>query len=153
MFLIRVIYMNIKGLLCDILWSDPSDEINSDWEKNERGVSVLFSRNVVTKFLDNNKIDLIVRAHQVSIQNDKKQVVEDGYEFFSDQRLVTIFSAPNYCGEFDNCGAIMIVDESLTCSFKILKPIESSKNLQKKGKDKKKMKFIIQLFNISYNMH
>lgn len=59
--------MNIKGLLCDILWSDPSDEINSDWEKNERGVSVLFSRNVVTKFLDNNKIDLIVRAHQVSI--------------------------------------------------------------------------------------
>ena len=35
------------------------------------------------------------------------QVVEDGYEFFGSRRLVTIFSAPNYCGEFDNAGAIM----------------------------------------------
>ena len=34
------------------------------------------------------------------------QVVEDGYEFFADRQLVTIFSAPNYCGEFDNAGAV-----------------------------------------------
>jgi len=32
------------------------------------------------------------------------QVVEDGYEFFSKRQLVTVFSAPNYCGEFDNSG-------------------------------------------------
>lgn len=31
-------------------------------------------------------------------------MVEDGYEFFGDKSLVTIFSAPNYCGEFDNSG-------------------------------------------------
>ena len=35
---------------------------------------------------------------------------------------MTIFSAPNYCGEFDNAGALMSVDENLTCSFQILKP-------------------------------
>ena len=52
------------------------------------------------------------------------QVVEDGYEFFADRQLVTIFSAPNYCGEFDNAGAMMSVDESLMCSFQILKPSE-----------------------------
>lgn len=52
------------------------------------------------------------------------QVVEDGYEFFADRQLVTIFSAPNYCGEFDNAGAMMSVDESLMCSFQILKPLE-----------------------------
>ena len=46
------------------------------------------------------------------------QVVEDGYEFFAQRRLVTIFSAPNYCG-FDNNGAMMNVDESLMCSFKV----------------------------------
>ena len=34
-------------------------------------------------------------------------MVEDGYEFFADRGLVTVFSAPNYCGEFDNCGAMM----------------------------------------------
>lgn len=45
------------------------------------------------------------------------QVVEDGYEFFAKRQLVTLFSAPNYCGEFDNAGGMMSVDESLMCSF------------------------------------
>jgi serine/threonine-protein phosphatase PP1 catalytic subunit len=48
--------------------------------------------------------------------------VEEGYEFFANRQLVTIFSAPNYCGEFDNAGAMMAIDENLMCSFKILKP-------------------------------
>merc|ERR1711957_657524 len=48
-------------------------------------------------------------------------------EFFADRQLVTIFSAPNYCGEFDNAGAVMAVDESLMCSFRILKPAEKQK--------------------------
>jgi serine/threonine-protein phosphatase PP1 catalytic subunit len=52
------------------------------------------------------------------------QVVEDGYEFFSGRQLVTIFSAPNYCGEFDNAGAMMSVDETLMCSFQILRPAD-----------------------------
>lgn len=51
-------------------------------------------------------------------------MVEDGYEFFAKRQLVTIFSAPNYCGEFDNAGAMMSVDETLMCSFQILKPAE-----------------------------
>lgn len=47
------------------------------------------------------------------------QVVEDGYEFFAKRQLVTLFSAPNYCGEFDNAGAMMSVDETLMCSFQV----------------------------------
>jgi len=46
-------------------------------------------------------------------------VVEDGYEFFAKRQLVTVFSAPNYCGEFDNAGAMMSVDETLMCSFQV----------------------------------
>ena len=46
-------------------------------------------------------------------------MVEDGYEFFAKRQLVTLFSAPNYCGEFDNAGAIMNVDENLLCSFQV----------------------------------
>ena len=61
----------------------------------------------------------IFRAHQV---------VEDGYEFFAKRQLVTLFSAPNYCGEFDNAGAMMSVDETLMCSFQILKPADKKKN-------------------------
>ena len=42
---------------------------------------------------------------------------------------MTIFSAANYCGEFDNDGAVMSVDETLMCSFRRIKP-----QLDKKGK-------------------
>ena len=54
-------------------------------------------------------------------------MVEDGYEFFAKRQLVTLFSAPNYCGEFDNAGALMSVDETLMCSFQILKPADKKK--------------------------
>ncbi|KAL8153321.1 hypothetical protein V2J09_011081 [Rumex salicifolius] len=40
-------------------------------------------------------------------------VVEDGYEFFANRQFVTLFSAPNYRGEYDNAAAIMSVDENL----------------------------------------
>lgn len=46
-------------------------------------------------------------------------MVEDGYEFFGKRELVTLFSAPNYCGEFDNAGGMMTVDDALLCSFQV----------------------------------
>lgn len=97
------------GLLCDLLWSDPDKDITG-WSENDRGVSFTFGPDVVSRFLQKHDMDLICRAHQV---------VEDGYEFFSKRQLVTLFSAPNYCGEFDNAGAMMSVDESLLCSFQV----------------------------------
>lgn len=73
------------GLLNDLLWSDPSD-MDSDWEANERGVSYCFGKKVIMEFLQKHDFDLVCRAHMV---------VEDGYEFFNDRILVTVFSAPN----------------------------------------------------------
>lgn len=106
-----------NGIVCDLLWSDPSENV-VNWGPNERGVSCTFSFKVIEAFLDKNDLDLICRAHQV---------VEEGYEFFGDQTLVTIFSAPNYLGEFDNNGAVMQVEKDLLCSFQILNP-KISKN-------------------------
>lgn len=103
------------GLLNDILWSDPADTEN-EWEDNERGVSYCFNKVAINKFLAKFGFDLVCRAHIV---------VEDGYEFFNDRTLVTVFSAPNYCGEFDNWGAVMSVGEDLLCSFELLKPLDS----------------------------
>ena len=48
-------------------------------------------------------------------------------EFFAKRQLVTIFSAPNYCGEFDNAGAMMTVRDDLMCSFQLLKPSTKKK--------------------------
>ena len=134
------------GLLNDLLWSDPAD-MEQDWEANERGVSYCFGKRVITDFLAVHDFDLICRAHMV---------VEDGYEFFNDRVLVTVFSAPNvsnqsqrgedhfanwpkYCGEFDNWGAVMSVSAELLCSFELLKPLDSSalKSHIKKGRNKR----------------
>ena len=124
----RPIEVPDQGLLCDLLWSDPENDIQG-WQgntlinifviiiiiniiiiiiinitiyiiENERGVSYIFGPDVCSKFLKNNDIDLVCRAHQV---------VEDGYEFFAKRQMVTVFSAPNYCGEFDNAGIINIL--------------------------------------------
>ncbi|KAL1985639.1 hypothetical protein VTN96DRAFT_7506 [Rasamsonia emersonii] len=117
------------GLLNDLLWSDPAD-MEEDWEPNERGVSYCFGKKVIMDFLQRHDFDLVCRAHMV---------VEDGYEFFQDRILVTVFSAPNYCGEFDNWGAIMSVSAELLCSFELLKPLDSSalKNHIKKGRNRR----------------
>lgn len=70
-----------SGFLCDLLWSDPS-EATQGFGVNDRGVSVSFGPEIVQQFLKLHDFDLIVRAHQV---------VEDGYEFFSNRGLVTLF--------------------------------------------------------------
>ena len=105
------------GLLCDLLWSDPDKDV-MEYDENDRGVSVIFGEKIVQDFNKKNDLDLIIRAHHV---------VDDGYEFFAQRQLITIFSAPNYCGEFDNSAGIMIIDESLTCSLKVLRPVENLK--------------------------
>lgn len=105
-----------NGMVCDLLWADPDKEVTG-WGENERGVSYTFGADIVKTFCQKQGIELICRGHQV---------VEDGYEFFCNRKLVTIFSAPNYCDEFDNSAGIMVIDEDLECSLKILEPVEKS---------------------------
>ncbi|KZO95086.1 Metallo-dependent phosphatase, partial [Calocera viscosa TUFC12733] len=116
------------GLLNDLLWSDPSDTAQ-DWEDNERGVSFCFGKRVIQDFLERYDMDLVCRAHMV---------VEDGYEFWNDRTLVTVFSAPNYCGEFDNYGACMSVSEDLLCAFELLKPLDGPALRKEMTKAKRK---------------
>ncbi|KAL5534406.1 PZH1 [Sanghuangporus baumii] len=116
------------GLLNDLLWSDPSDTA-AEWEDNERGVSYCFGKSIINEFLGRYDMDLICRAHMV---------VEDGYEFWNDRTLVTVFSAPNYCGEFDNYGACMSVSEDLLCAFELLKPLDGQALRKEMSKAKRK---------------
>lgn len=100
------------SLANDLLWADP-DITTKGFKQSIRGCSSTFGADIVTQFCKKNNLDLIVRAHQV---------VQDGYDFFANRKLVTIFSAPHYCGQFDNAAAVMIVSEDLVCSFRILRP-------------------------------
>eukprot|EP01064_Diplonema_japonicum_P025994 TRINITY_DN37415_c0_g1_i1.p1 TRINITY_DN37415_c0_g1~~TRINITY_DN37415_c0_g1_i1.p1 ORF type:complete len:329 (+),score=65.27 TRINITY_DN37415_c0_g1_i1:68-988(+) len=107
------------GVMCDMLWADICSEGDEATEQEYvdpcgRAVqSADYTPLAVKNFLARNGFDLIVRAHQM---------VQEGYEFIASKQLVTIFSAPQYCGEFDNFGAVMHVDSELVCSMHVLKP-------------------------------
>ncbi|CAP36112.1 Protein CBG18709, partial [Caenorhabditis briggsae] len=92
-----------QGVPSDLCWSDPTELIKG-YDFSPRGAGCLFGREALDDFLARHELEMIVRAHQV---------VMDGYEFFGDRKLVTIFSAPSYCGHFDNFGAVMHVNEKL----------------------------------------
>lgn len=57
--------ISFLGLICDLLWADPDKRV-SDWGENERGVSFVFGRTAINRFLEAHNLDVICRAHQVS---------------------------------------------------------------------------------------
>jgi serine/threonine-protein phosphatase PP1 catalytic subunit len=102
------------GIVCDLLWSDP-DTKHLGWSENDRGVSYLFGKDCVENFLSDNNLELICRAHEV---------VEEGYQFAFGRKLITVFTAPSYMGEFDNAGAVLKISKDLRCKLSVLKAIE-----------------------------
>ncbi|CAJ0585219.1 unnamed protein product, partial [Mesorhabditis spiculigera] len=107
----------------DLLWADPDNWVKG-WQANTRGVSYVFGQDVVIDFCERLNLDLIARAHQV---------VQDGYEFFANRKMVTIFSAPHYCGQFDNSAATMKVNEEMVCTFDVYRPTSKTVRMQRQG--------------------
>ena len=103
---IRTITRNLEipheGPFCDLMWSDP-EEIET-WQVSPRGAGWLFGRKVTEEFCDVNGLNLIARAHQL---------VQEGHKFMFDERLVTVWSAPNYCYRCGNLASILQVGEDL----------------------------------------
>jgi serine/threonine-protein phosphatase PP1 catalytic subunit len=100
------------GIVCDLTWADP-DRGETEWGESDRGCSYTFGPKVVNDFCEKYEFDFVCRAHQV---------VDFGYEFFCKRKLVTVFTASNYCGDYGNHGSILQVDANLRCSFIILLP-------------------------------
>ncbi|XP_053279433.1 serine/threonine-protein phosphatase 5 [Pleuronectes platessa] len=83
-----------SGPMCDLLWSDPQPQNGRSVSK--RGVSCQFGPDVTERFLEQNKLDFIVRSHEVK---------GEGYEITHSGKCITVFSAPNYCDQMANKGA------------------------------------------------
>ncbi|KAJ6238900.1 serine/threonine-protein phosphatase pp2a-related [Anaeramoeba flamelloides] len=98
----RFIDIPFTGPLCDLVWSDPDER--TGFNENQRGAGFTFGPNITTRFLKTNKLNLIVRAHQL---------FEKGYNLTHSEKCVTIFSAPNYCGTIFNLGSIMKIESQL----------------------------------------
>ncbi len=87
-----------SGALCDLMWSDP-EEIQG-WAVVPKGAGYMFGADVVARFHHVNGTRLLCRSHQLAME---------GYKYSFENRLVTIFTAPNYCYRCENKGAIMIL--------------------------------------------
>ncbi|KAH3675724.1 hypothetical protein WICMUC_002516 [Wickerhamomyces mucosus] len=97
-----------EGAMCDLLWSDPDDV--PSWGISPRGAGYLFGSNEVSKFLHQNDLSLIARAHQL---------VMEGYKELFDGDLVTVWSAPNYCYRCGNVAAVLTIDDDLKRNYTI----------------------------------
>lgn len=85
-----------SGLMCEVLWSDPCKE--NGRHPSKRGVGLSFGPDVTKRFLEYNNLELVVRSHEVK---------QEGYEVEADGKLITVFSAPNYCDQMGNKGALI----------------------------------------------
>ncbi|EGV60676.1 phosphoprotein phosphatase PP4 catalytic subunit [Yamadazyma tenuis] len=97
-----------EGAMCDLLWSDPEDV--PSWSISPRGAGFLFGYNEVKKFSHTNGVSLIARAHQL---------VMEGYKEMFDKRLVTVWSAPNYCYRCGNIASVLAIDNALGRQYKV----------------------------------
>uniref|UniRef100_A0A1D1Z3J1 protein-serine/threonine phosphatase n=2 Tax=Anthurium amnicola TaxID=1678845 RepID=A0A1D1Z3J1_9ARAE len=95
-----------EGPMCDLLWSDPDDRCG--WGISPRGAGYTFGQDISEQFNHTNNLKLIARAHQL---------VMDGYNWGHEQKVVTIFSAPNYCYRCGNMASIMEVDDCMGHMF------------------------------------
>jgi hypothetical protein len=107
--------------MCDLMWSDPEDI--DGWGLSPRGAGYLFGADVVAKFNEINHIDLIARAHQLVMEGYKTMFPIKGKGGQSQDSLVTVWSAPNYCYRCGNVAAILELDEHLDQHFKVNKDI------------------------------
>lgn len=94
--------------MCDLLWSDPEQDLK-EYNVSPRGAGYLFGSRVVECFNHKNKTELISRAHQL---------VMEGYKLMFNDTLATIWSAPNYCYRCGNSAAILILTDNLEKTYK-----------------------------------
>ncbi|KAK9505508.1 hypothetical protein O3M35_009549 [Rhynocoris fuscipes] len=101
-----------KGIVSDILWSDPM--VKNGKDISLRGPNgIRFGPDVTEDFLERNDLDYIIRSHEYR---------EDGYQEDHKGKCITVFSTPNYCNYFQNKSAIIqLTGPNLIRSQKIYK--------------------------------
>jgi len=118
-----------EGAFCDLVWSDPEDI--DTWQISPRGAGWLFGARVTNEFVVANNLDLVARAHQL---------VMEGYKYLFNDKIVTVWSAPNYCYRCGNIAAIMTIHADAT---KTMTTFEASDENEKKKPPKTPLPYFL----------
>lgn len=127
--ILEYISISVLGAFCDLVWSDPEDV--ESWTISPRGAGWLFGSKVTYEFMEINDLKLICRAHQLVHEgiycytnytylfmrkmHTKElydyisyiSVLFTGYRYMFNDKLVTVWSAPNYCYRCGNVASIL----------------------------------------------
>lgn len=104
----RQVELPNQGPLCDLTWSDPDDQVQG-WAQNTRGAGWLFGSPPANEFCRNNKLDLVTRAHQL---------VMAGHQYNCSEKILTVWSAPNYGYVTGNVASVLKLDAALNRTLK-----------------------------------
>lgn len=96
-----------EGPLTDLLWSEP-DHHELGFKPNPHGAGYLFGYDVTDKFIRNNSLSHIIRSHSVCL---------DGYQVTFNNKLSTIWSAPNYTYRLNNLACVLEICENTTLFY------------------------------------
>jgi hypothetical protein len=97
----------------DLLWNTPNIYENTNFNKlfPIEYKPEQFNANSLDTLFNNNKLKLMIRSHDVC---------QKGIGNCFGDRLITIFSSTNYCGVYQNAGAIIFIKKSYEIQPKIL---------------------------------
>mmetsp|Transcript_4543 Transcript_4543/g.10913 ORF Transcript_4543/g.10913 Transcript_4543/m.10913 type:complete len:919 (+) Transcript_4543:74-2830(+) len=95
------------ALLFDCMWADPQDFPGVSRAAHRGANCIRFGPDVTKRFLGNNSLSLCIRSHEVP--NSLR-----GFEDRHDGRLITVFTASNYCGQTGNYGAVVIFHSDMS---------------------------------------
>lgn len=96
--------------IMDLFWSDPN-EIEEGFINNPRGAGVLYSEKPFNEFLINNKFDYMIRSHQL---------VMDGFKTYFNNKLLLVWSAPNYGYRQGNKASYIKIDINSELDYEVI---------------------------------
>ena len=99
-----------EEVLDALLWSDPSSTVDY-YETSTRGSGFFYGKQAVIQFLQNTKLDVIIRGHEC---------VQNGVNIDFGGKLITVFSASNYCGLVGNNSGVLLIKTDGTYQALIL---------------------------------
>lgn len=117
-----------SGPMTDLLWADPVTHV-SGFIASARGCSFGFGEEAAKKFNHLNGLNAIIRAHQITPQ---------GYQFWFDNNVITVWSAPNYCYSQGNFASVLRVsanEDSYDLSFNVYSAVPSAERSVPPNKD------------------
>lgn len=109
------VYKSIANSIYQILWNDPKEIENLNFSNSFRGPGIkFFGQKAFDNFMKINNLKYLIRAHEC---------FEEGYKWFFNKRLLSIFSSANYRGYFSPNPASYAIIQNNRIFPKILKTL------------------------------